>query len=378
MAITHPYAGIVRIRFKGFAHHCASQTNGHPLVTNPLSNSGRSMSTGCSVVAAVLRRGSFSPRMDSPRELGLKRQESGLRNRDDALETEEQSQTNAPGHRFTRPVGVWIDPPKWRKATAWARLRPSFLIVGAQRSGTTSLYRYLCAHPNVLPALRKEIHYYDFQFAKGISWYRAHFPRWRGLRSQAITGEASPYYMVHPLAPGRVHAHDPRLKIIAILRDPAERAYSQYHHERAQGHEQLSFEEAIDAETERLAGCDARLRAGPHYYCQNHHRFSYLDRGRYGHYLEKWLEYFPAKQVLVLAAEALFANPNRVANETFAFLGLARHELGGANAHNQMRYPTMPTATKTRLRHHFDGDRKLLEAVLRKTQGRGASPAEAP
>ena len=313
--------------------------------------------------------------MDSPRELGLKRQASGFRNRGDALGTVEQSRTSAPGAGFTRPVGVWIDPPKWRKATAWARLRPAFLVIGAQRSGTTSLYRYLCAHPDVLPALRKEIHYYDFQFGKGRAWYRAHFPRKRGLRSRAITGEASPYYMVHPLAPGRAHAHDPRLKIIAILRDPAERAYSQYQHERAQGHETLSFEEAIDAETERLAGCHARLRAGPHYYCRNHHHLSYLDRGRYGHYLQKWLEHFPAKQVLVLCADELFANPNRVANETFAFLGLAPHKLGVASVHNRIGYPAMPSATRERLRHHFDDDRKLLEAVLRKVQGRSTSPA---
>ena len=281
---------------------------------------------------------------------------------------------NAGGRGFTRAAGVWTDPSKWRKAASWVRMRPSFLIIGAQRSGTTSLYRYLCSHPDVLPALRKEIHYYDFQFDKGRAWYRAHFPWRRDWRSRAITGEASPYYMVHPLAPTRAQAHDPRLKIIAILRDPAERAYSQYHHECAQGHERLSFKDAIGAETERLSGFDARLRAGPHYYCQNHHHFSYVDRGRYGHYLKKWLEHFPAKQMLVLCAEELFANPNQVANKTFAFLGLASHELGVTRAHNQASYPAMPATMRVELQRHFDSDRELMQAVLRKVRGQ-ASPA---
>ena len=291
------------------------------------------------------------------------------------MEKDKHSRMNAGGCSFVRPAGVWTDPPKWRTATSWARLRPSFLIIGAQRSGTTSLYRYLCSHPDVLPALRKEIHYYDFQFDKGRAWYGAHFPWWRGWRSQAITGEASPYYMVHPLAPARAQAHDPRLKIIAILRNSAERAYSQYHHERAQGHERLSFKDAIGAEAERIAGYDARLRAAPHYYCQNHHHFSYVDRGRYGHYLKKWLEHFPAKQVLVLCAEELFANPNQVANETFAFLGLAQHELSVTRAHNQQSYPAMPVAMRAALQSHFDDDRQLMQVVLRKVLDRSTSPA---
>ena len=296
------------------------------------------------------------------------------------MDIDEQSPANGPGSRFTRPVGVWIDPPSWRKATAWGRLRPSFLIIGAQRSGTTSLYRYLCTHPDVRPALRKEIHYYDFQFAKGRAWYGAHFPMppLRLLRRSPATGEASPYYMVHPLAPARAQAHNPQLKIIAILRDPVERAYSQYHQNRARGHERLSFEDAIDAEVGRLAGADARLRQAPHYYCENHRHFSYLDRGRYGHYLGKWLEHFPGKQMLVLAAEDLFADPNGVANETFAFLGLARHELGAVRAHNKARYPAMPAGTRTRLQRHFDDDRERLEAVLRKVENRTTLFAATP
>ena len=100
--------------------------------------------------------------------------------------------------RFTRPPGVWIDPPAWRVATAFARRAPAFLVIGAQRAATTSLYRLLTSHTGVLPALRKEVHYFDFQYAQGRRWYLAHFP----LRTASgLTGEASPYYMVHPWHP---------------------------------------------------------------------------------------------------------------------------------------------------------------------------------
>ena len=87
------------------------------------------------------------------------------------------------------------------RATALARIAPSFLVIGTQRSGSTALYRHLAAHPRILSPLRKEVHYFDFQYAKGRAWYLAHFP---GIQKRitgnyrTITFEASPYYMLHP------------------------------------------------------------------------------------------------------------------------------------------------------------------------------------
>ena len=183
-------------------------------------------------------------------------------------------QKDAPGcvqppERFTRPEGVWVDPPAWMRATALARIAPSFLVIGAQRSGSTALYRHLAAHPAILPPLRKEVHYFDFQYAKGRAWYLAHFP---GIQERitgnyrAITFEASPYYMLHPLAPERIMAFNPDMKLIAILRDPVDRALSHYHHEARRGVETLTFEEAIAAEPERLAGAERLMKKAPHHY----------------------------------------------------------------------------------------------------------------
>ena len=271
-----------------------------------------------------------------------------------------------PPGRFTRPEGVRVDPPVWMRATAFARIAPSFLVIGAQRSGSTTLYRHLATHPCILPPLRKEVHYFDFQYAKGRAWYLAHFPgihkRIAGNR-RVVTFEASPYYMVHPLAPERIRTFNPDMKLIAILRDPVDRALSHYHHEARRGVETLTFEEAIAAEPERLAGAERAMKQAPHFYSHAHHHFSYLDRGRYAHHLEPWLEHFPRKHLLVLASEALFKAPDPIMNRVFEFLGLPPHRVP-AGPHRKRAYASIQPEFRERLRRHFSQDQERLERLL--------------
>ena len=272
-----------------------------------------------------------------------------------------------PPERFTRPQGVLVDPPAWMRATAFARIAPSFLVIGAQRSGSTTLHGYLTAHPRILPPLRKEVHYFDFQYAKGRAWYLAHFP---GIHKRiadhlrAITFEASPYYMVHPLAPERIWAFNPEMKLIAILRDPVDRALSHYHHEVRRGVETLSFEEAIAAERTRLAGAERLMRQAPHFYSHAHHHFSYLDRGRYARHLEPWLERFPREHLLVLRSEDLFSDPEQVMNRVFGFLGLPSQRVP-TGAGRRQSYASIPPDLRERLRGFFAEDRQRLEKLLR-------------
>ena len=222
-------------------------------------------------------------------------------------------------------------------------------------------------HPCILPPLRKEVHYFDFQYEKGRAWYLAHFPgihkRMAG-RSRKVTFEASPYYMVHPLAPERIRAFNPDMKLIAILRDPVERAYSHYHHESRRGVEHLTFEEAIAAEPERLSGAERLLRQAPHHYSDHHHHFSYLDRGRYAHHLESWLAHFPRQRLLVLWSKDLFADPDPVMNRVFKFLGLPAHRVP-AGAGPGRSYASMRPELRERLRRYFARDQERLETLLR-------------
>ena len=272
--------------------------------------------------------------------------------------------------RFTRPDGDWVDPPASHKLTALARLLPSFLILGAQRSGTTSLYRYLVSHPRVLSALREEIHYFDFQYDKGRRWYLAHFPAAStGLKcGRPLTGEASPDYLVHPLAPERVWAFNPAMKLIAILGDPVARALSHHRHEVRQGVEHLSFEAALDIEAQRLQGADLALRRAPHYYSYAHHHFSYLDQGRYAHYLQAWLDFFPRRRLLILRSEDLFQDAGRIANEVFKFLELPPHRLPReAAATATMSRPPLESALRNRLHGYFAADQERLRELWNST-----------
>ncbi|MFC7647665.1 sulfotransferase domain-containing protein [Streptosporangium lutulentum] len=158
------------------------------------------------------------------------------------------------------------------RLTARSRILPSFLIVGAQRCGTTSLYRALSQHPLMLkPVLHKGVHYFDMAYDQGLSWYRAHFPlrprvsrlSYRyGYRPQAF--ESSPYYLFHPLASARIAWDLPGVKLIVLTRDPVERAFSAHAHELARGFEtETSFARAVELEEERLAGAADDLCVSP-------------------------------------------------------------------------------------------------------------------
>ena len=149
------------------------------------------------------------------------------------------------------------------RLTAHRRMLPSFLICGGQRCGTTSLYRALATHPAVIKAvLHKGVHYFDVAYERGLRWYQGHFPLQRHAdRVAAETGvaaqtfESSPYYMYHPHAMARIAEDLPDVKIVVLVRDPVERAYSQHAHEVARGFEtERDFLRARALEPARLRG----------------------------------------------------------------------------------------------------------------------------
>lgn len=190
-----------------------------------------------------------------------------------------------------------------RLATARAGLRPppEFLIIGAQRCGTTSLYNYLAQHPNVLPPLVKEIHFFDENWERGLDWYLAHFPVRRNV-NRYRTLEATPYYLFDPAVPARVRDTLPNARFIVLLRNPVARAISQYHHEKKYGREKLSFSDALRAEMDRLTVSDPVQRA------HNLKRHSYLTRGLYRAQVERWLNTFPRERFFFLKSEDLYGD----------------------------------------------------------------------
>ncbi len=222
----------------------------------------------------------------------------------------------------------------YRTMTNELRLLPDFLIIGGQRCGTSSLYYYLTEHPGIISASTKETHFFDESFSKGIGWYRAQFPSsfqkmyvTNVLKRDFLTGEGTPYYILYPHAPRRTFEIVPHVKLIALLRNPVERAHSQYWIEVKAGFETLSFEEAIRTEHERIAGELEKMQQDEHYYSHGFRHFSYLTRGIYVDQLQNWLRYYPREQLLVLKSEDLYSNPAETMQKTLKFLGVAQIEL---------------------------------------------------
>ncbi len=275
------------------------------------------------------------------------------------------------------------------KITAGLRPGPDFVIIGAKRGGTTSLYNYLLQHPSVEPLFPgrqriKGVHFFDSEFTRGSRWYRSHFPVQVAGRhvcrpwiAPAIAGEASPYYLFHPLAAGRLARDYRDVRLIVMLRDPVERAYSHYKERRRHGGEWLSFEEALDAESDRLRGEAERIAREPGYRSVAHEDHSYLAQGRYLDMLPRWFEFFGRDQFYMAASEDFYADPGRVVSEVWSFLGLPPASLGNLKRYNYHQAPDLAPQTRRRLRAEFaDHNDKLGQFLGRKMPwpGAGASP----
>jgi hypothetical protein len=257
----------------------------------------------------------------------------------------------------------------FRAATASMRALPDFLIIGESKCGTTSLYDDIVGHPSVLSAAVKEPHFFSTRYQRGLNWYRAQFPvEWRMRRGSGTdriqTGEASPYYLSHPHAAHRIKSILPGVKAIAMLRNPIDRAYSQYQHEFRKNRETLSFEEAIAREPERLKGELERMIRDENYNSPEYRRHSYVTRGIYVDHLRTWLTHFDRAQLLIIKSEAYFAAPEKTLSEVLAFLELPLHQPRRYAKRNVGRYAPIPADLRQRLVDYFaPHNAKLYELV---------------
>lgn len=246
---------------------------------------------------------------------------------------------------------------------------PDFVIIGAQKCGTTFLYRRLLSqHPHVEPARKKEIHYFDLwkHYDRGGDWYRSHFPppTWNEGR-RSLTGEASPYYLFHPHAARRMAEVVPQVRLIAVLRNPVDRAYSSYQHAIRKGTESVpTFEEAVELEETRLRGERDKMLADERYDSLNLRRFSYLSRGVYADQLMEWSRFFSDAQMLVLKSENLFERTPDTLKLVLNFLDLPGWEPEARESRKERKYPPMNPDTRRRLRSYYDPHNQRLYEYL--------------
>lgn len=247
---------------------------------------------------------------------------------------------------------------------------PDFLIMGAQKCGTTSLYTYLAAHPNVFPPLVKGAKYFTQHYSKGPNWYRAHFPsafrcayNKKFHNIDIVTGESSPDYMPDPSAPERILKLIPDVKLIALLRNPVDRAYSHYHYRLVRNRESLSFDDAIQLNKKELEDGWHSIRHNRGVYN------SYLARGLYVYQLETWMSVFPKDQLLVLSNEQLSADPHATYAQVLEFLGLPQAEPPTQKKYNKGRYESMAPETRSDLIDYFNSHNQRLYEYLGKEFG---------
>ena len=273
----------------------------------------------------------------------------------------------ATGRKVIRQVGMLTS--RWRTT-------PDYLIIGTKRGGTTSLARWLLEHPAVNPLFprrehRKGTYYFDVNFAKGESWYRSHFPsqfvlnqRENAAKRHQIVGEATPYYLYHPHAPARAASLVPEAKIIVLLRNPIDRAHGHWAERFRQGVEHLDFEDALNAESERLAGEEERMLADPTYNSFAHQHWSYVDQGRYARGLKRWMAHYPQDQLLILRSEDLYRNPIGAHSEALAFLGLEAFRPEELKAWNMKPRDPIDQRIRDRLADDLADDIAEIETLL--------------
>jgi Sulfotransferase domain len=247
------------------------------------------------------------------------------------------------------------------RLTSAGRMLPGVLIVGAQRCGTTSMYRALSQHPAVVKAvLHKGVHYFDMNYGRTLAWYRAHFPllararlATRAAGAAPLTFESSPYYMFHPLAARRIAADLPGVKLLVLVRDPVQRAYSAHAHELARGWETEPFQRALELETARLDGEAERIVAEPGYLSLSHQHHAYVTRGQYIEQLERLAVLFGRDRIHLVDSGDFFSTPEPVYDAVLDFLELPHRGYPAFERHNSRPRQSLPDALRTQLDRHF-------------------------
>lgn len=233
--------------------------------------------------------------------------------------------------------------------------RLDFIIVGAARSGTSTLDAYLREHPQICMAARKEVHFFNHEkHFRGKPNYLTYHANFAPKPDHQFIGEATPSYMYWATAPERMYSYNPRLKLIMILRNPVDRAYSHWNLLRMRGLERLSFWDVLQAEPER------QRKAAPLQYHDAH-----IDRGRYVEQIERIWRYFPQDQLLILRFEDLQRSPQETLNRVFAYIGVERQPFVREQIANVGAYQApMGERERTYLAEIYEPEILSLQALL--------------
>ncbi len=240
--------------------------------------------------------------------------------------------------------------------------KPDFIIIGAQKCGTTSLWHYLKSHPQIRMAPTKELHYFDRMYSRvKPQWYMNQFKvpdrkRFKALEFvteyneplHIMKGEATPLYLYHPKVPNRVKKHLPNCKFITLLRNPVDRAWSHYKmlkHRRVK----IPFEKVVDQSIS-----DTSLYDG------------ILGRGIYIDQLQRWFEHFNREQFLIIKTEEMNVNTEAAIQNSEEFLGVIKRSRPNKKfvKHFESRPSTIPESCKSKLIEFYKSYNKQLNDLI--------------
>jgi len=236
------------------------------------------------------------------------------------------------------------------------RVLPDFLVIGSVRSGSTSLYYNICNHPSILPAAYDEIGFFDSNYHLGMNWYRSMFPlkrdmnRIRNKTKYALTGEDTPFYFWKIDAAKRISEVLPKIKLIAILRNPVQRAYSNYNLGLRAGTEKLTFEEAIRKELDTLT--ENKISAENIFkFCDV--RRSNIAKSLYIYQMKIWFERFSKNRLFIISTEEMSNSPSHTMNQVYEFLDLPKYEHAFFEKRKKMSYDKMSDSIRKELEEFF-------------------------
>ncbi|MGB3402769.1 MAG: tetratricopeptide repeat protein [Microcoleaceae cyanobacterium] len=231
---------------------------------------------------------------------------------------------------------------------------PDFIIIGAQKSGTTSLYHYLSQHPKVISSIVKEINFWSKDFDKGLDWYLAQFPP-SPKRRKLLTGEASPSYLNTREAPERLSQAFPNIKLIILLRNPVNRAISHYYHWQRENWTSNSLKDGIEQDIQQLENPENDYWNQPH---------SYVGRGIYIRFLKKWMSLFPKEQFLIIKSEDFYEKPAKTLSQVYQFLDIPNRKIEEYKQYNSGSYSSIDTSIIKQLQAYFKPYNTELEEFL--------------
>ena len=235
---------------------------------------------------------------------------------------------------------------------------PDFIIAGASKSGTSSIYFYLSRHPQILLSHTKEIDFYWQNFDRGIDWYLAHFPTITD-RDDFLTGEATPNYLRFPQVAQRIKNTFPQTKIIILLRNPADRAISWHYHKLNTGLTNQDLPTAISEEITRLATVSEAEIIQTGYYNPDN-----ILSSLYIYKIRAWVETLGREQFLFLKSEDFYSDPLGNMAQVFDFLGLPNCPLENYPKVNAGSYNQVDSKLRKTLVDYFAPYNRQLEKYL--------------